>query len=162
MVVLPKIIVVEIEYDQLQAGVLKPTGRNHRAMVFLSFEKKNRSRIRTWISSLQVTSAADQQVQTERYRLGFTEPVSVMNFFLSKDGYDTLGLSENSRHGAFETSMSAQADGGVRNALNDDLDCWEKEYKMRIDAMYMISNDNVRFWKCVQYSEDFQMYTISV
>jgi Dyp-type peroxidase family len=125
-------------YDGLQANILKPNGRDHHALILLSFLGSSLSgQGRLWIRSLPVSSFGHQLREAELYRAG-QETATSIGFMLSATGYAALGASVTiPSDPAFRQGMRASA-----AALGDpSAATWPDPFRHRIDAILTLADD---------------------
>lgn len=122
---------------ELQANILKGHGRPHTRLLFFRFPPARRLALRSAISALPITSAIEQLEATEKRRVAGVDGPPVLLCFLSRTGYQALGVAAGRTPSdpAFLAGMKA------RNGL-DDLNGWEPEYLGPIDAMVLACGQN--------------------
>jgi Dyp-type peroxidase family len=122
--------------QNLQANILKGTGRDHQRLLVLQFTG-TAAAIKTWIkANIKVTTAEDQRLQSANPGV---DGGLVTGFFISASGYKKLGYAVNDfASKAFRKGMKAEG--------SDEKDpqpaTWEAPYRGDVDALVSFSDDS--------------------
>jgi Dyp-type peroxidase family len=128
------------EYDalraNLQANILKGTGRDHQRLVVLQFTG-TAAAVKAWIKAqIMVTTAEDQRVQHANLP---ADGGLITGFFISASGYKKLGYAvAGFASKAFRKGMKAEG--------SDEKDpkpaTWEAPYQGDVDALVSFCDDS--------------------
>lgn len=127
-------------YASLQSNILKPHGRNHHAMLMISFGGAAVDTLKQWIGSIPVASFKDQLDATEEYRKDrISRPL--ISFFLAASGYRYLGFADKEMPSdiSFQSGLKKASSRLGGEAVQD----WEDAYQKNIDAVLVISDDDL-------------------
>ena len=130
----------------LQGNILKGHGRDHSVHLFLEFKAGKEAEVKKWIEGFvkeYVTSAEQQAQEAKKYRETGISGSVFANFFLSRIGYEYLGIKpfKMPRDEPFRFGMK---NPDVKNALGDPaLTEWEIGYQSNIHALVLIADDDV-------------------
>lgn len=130
---------LETPLSQLQANILKYHGRPYAWHVFIKFYADKKEAVKDWICKYawKVTTAKSQLEDVELRR---NNPAydggTIMCFFLSKTGYDTLGIDVSNFWGSKLQSMRDRTE----DLADPPLEKWEDVYQDSIHAMILLAD----------------------
>lgn len=125
--------------DDLQGNILKGHGRENTFNVFLRFDPAQAAGIKAWIKKqiVPVISTASAQFKAiEKFKKKGIAAGNVFFFFLTKAGYDALGVATGSQpgDGAFQAGMQAR-----QAILHDTKPAdWDDHFQGQVHAMFLI------------------------
>jgi Dyp-type peroxidase family len=142
----------------MQGNIVKHHGREHAYHIFFQFDASKKSEIKNWIKHLSLTDGLTQLNDTEKFKklmlkkerneadeiaLKELKNKFLQFFFLSKKGYEILGLDNDQLNDdAFQQGMQARKD-----LLKDtDVQDWDllTGTKENIHAMLIIACDHLQ------------------
>lgn len=139
---------------KLQGNILKGHGRDYSVHIFIKLNPGDTAVTRTRLAAIAkrvVTSAWQQQHETEQFQ-EFGIPGEIFgNLFLTTKGYRALGFTDAQINAAFPDDRGGEyfRDGMQARAgeLNDPPPAsWEKGYSAgEIDAMFLLADDDKTF-----------------
>jgi Dyp-type peroxidase family len=127
--------------NDLQGNILKSHGREHAALLFLSFRDNSHAALRNALSdhvAPKVTSAAKQISDAERRGATGYDAGGFTNFMLTASGYRAISerLGNTGSSTAFLNGMKAS-----RTLLDPLVAEWEKPYQRDIHALVIVADD---------------------
>lgn len=129
---------------RVQGNIIKGHGRHHTAHLFVQFGPDIKA-VRAWIAREmcpRLISASRQVAQTEGWRAirGTGEPFFA--FFLSHQGYKTLGVDAASTptDPYFVAGMKTTPAGVQDTVLDPPVSEWERNFQEDIDAMVLVAD----------------------
>ncbi|MHC5748482.1 MAG: hypothetical protein ACYTXT_42905, partial [Nostoc sp.] len=150
-------------FKDLQGGMIKSYGRNYSLYIFVQFDKEKVENVKQWIrdEAKSITSTWKQLKQTETCNKMRQQNPSFpgelcKNFFLSYQGYKTLGFDPaNKFENSFKIGMKGDWEKNYRlspeNAKNFDgynpPECWDiandnnNNNNNNIDALILLAHD---------------------
>lgn len=124
---------------EIQGNILKKHGGDQEALLYLSFDGQAQD-VKALLSSLQITSAHQQFLDSEEYRKSKKGLKIFQGFYLSSKGAKCLGIDSIPNSAAFEAGMTHRGD-----ILNDPDVCdWEPPFQKGIHAILLLADDNRR------------------
>lgn len=126
-------------FDTLQGNILKPHGRNHHALVFLSFEGADPRATREWIGALPVTSQREQLAHAAAFRASAPTP-TFFGFLLSASGYAALGFTDAGIPA--DPSFRAGMKSATPRLRDPSPEHWDDIYRRRVDAVLVLADDD--------------------
>jgi len=123
----------------LQGNILKSHGREATVNVFLTFKPDKQVEVKRFLAefSQKVTSAFEQEQQTQRYQKHPENSEHFANLFLSAKGYEYLHTSTEGFSPEFLRGLKAAQ-------LDDPPACeWEPHFQRDLHAMALLAHDNV-------------------
>lgn len=133
----------KISKHKLQAGILKETGRDFRAFLFIRFlSGLEAPEIKKVLAKTDWTSAKEQKEQTQRHK-GPTDndQATIYHIAFTASGIDRLGdltSGDFEKNQEFLNGMKSR-----RDQLNDPpVYEWEKAFQANIHAMILLGNDD--------------------
>jgi deferrochelatase/peroxidase EfeB len=140
--------------ERVQGNIIKGHGRHHSALLFVGFGPGIKAD-RAWIAGemcRRLTTAKRQSAQTEGWRgtRGAGDPFYA--FFLSHQGYLTLGIDDASTPNDpyFRAGMKSPVTGVPDVVIDPPVSDWEKNFQASIDAMVLVADaDRSRLDKIV-------------
>lgn len=142
----------------VQGNILKGHGRDHTVHIFFEFDGGDVEATRRHLSELAgrvVTSALQQQVESEQFKKYGVPGAMFGNLFLTAKGYRALGFTNGQLDAAFPEPAG---DFGVQSNFREGMQAhgdelndpppeeWEEGYgEGRIDAMLLLADDDEAF-----------------
>lgn len=130
----------------VQGNILKGHGRHHAAHLFITFGPDVKA-ARRWIAGPmlhRLTLAGGQAAQTRAWRTvrGYSE--GFFAFFLSRDGYATLGVADAQvpPDPYFRAGMKSTPPGIPLTITDPPVSQWEPNFQQRIDAMALVAHED--------------------
>jgi deferrochelatase/peroxidase EfeB len=130
--------------QRVQGNLIKGHGRHHSALLFLRFGPDVKA-VRAWIAHEmcpRLAHARRQAAQTEGWRVarGVGEPFFA--FFLSHQGYQTLGIDAASipNDPYFVAGMKTVPTGVPDVVLDPPVSQWDENFQGTIDAMVLVAD----------------------
>jgi len=127
--------------EDLQGNILKGHGRDYTVQIFLRFTQ-DQEVAKEWIRTFAekyITSASRQLKEAELYRSTEIQGDLFANFFLTANGYESLGFS-----GA-QVPSDPKFQAGMKSAQEDlsdpDPRNWEEGYQGDVHAMILMADD---------------------
>lgn len=136
-----------LKLQYVQANILKHHGRDNAWHIFLSFDAGQQENTKKLLQdyALKLTSAARQLADVDLRKIHKNHDGGIVRcMFLSKAGYDTLGLKKdvwagNTDDNAFKNGMRAS-----QSTLNDpEVKDWETYYQKILHGMILIADDEL-------------------
>lgn len=129
--------------EDLQGNILKPHGRDYSVHVFLQFRSTPEAlaKAKQWIEKFakaRVTSAKKQFEERDEFKKSRISGGLFANFFLTSQGYETLGIRPSPGDPRFVNGMKA-----YHLDLSDpDPKEWEEGYTQNIHAAILLADDD--------------------
>lgn len=130
------------EISRMQGNILKSHGRDAAVTVFLTFRKGKGSEVKEFLRTFakDITSAADQQAQTERHKENKKrKPELFVTLGLSAKGYEYLEL----KTGGFSKEFQHGMRGSTTKLDDPPPSKWEAKFQREIHAMVLLAHDNI-------------------
>lgn len=125
--------------NDLQGNILKGHGRHFTSNIFLKFNKEKVETAKEFLSefALDITTALDQLLAAERYKVGEEGGGDFYSFFISAAGYEALDESASKPLGdAFNAGMKN------RPELSDPaVSYWDEHFREEIHAMILVASE---------------------
>lgn len=126
--------------NNLQGNLLKSHGRDRVANVFITFDGGALASAKQFVAamSLHVTSANEQQRQTDRHAADPGSNEMFTQVLLSASGYNYLNLDTSS----FDTSFRAGMKAAHAKLADPPSSAWEKPYQNDIHCMIVLADSD--------------------
>ena len=133
-----EIVTYKTALENTQGNMLKSHGRDHCAHVFLTFTG-NLDAVKQFVAamSLHVTSAAEQQAQTDRHKANPHVNEMFTQFLLSARGYEYIGSNTTGFSPQFRSGMK----GSATLLADPPVAAWEDRYKRELHALIILAHD---------------------
>jgi Dyp-type peroxidase family len=136
----------QIFMERIQGNILKGHDRHHTAHLFVSFGTDARA-ARAWIAgamSRRLTSTKQQLVHTAAWHVTRGAGHPFFAFFLSHQGYVTLGVEDTSTPNDpyFRAGMKSTPVGVPATVTDPPVSQWEENFRNRLDAMVLVADDD--------------------
>ncbi|MBD2578385.1 Dyp-type peroxidase [Oscillatoria sp. FACHB-1406] len=132
--------------EDLQGNILNSHGRNYSVYLLLQFKPERVAEVKQWIKKFSIDfikSAKQQAENARRFREEGIDGGVFGNFFLSRKGYEFLGISPAKIPGdrPFRFGMKNSA---IAASLGDPkVDTWETGYQGDIHALVVMADDDL-------------------
>jgi deferrochelatase/peroxidase EfeB len=128
----------------VQGNIIKGHGRHHAAQVFITFGPDIKA-ARRWIAGImlhRLTLAGPQVAQTRAWKAVRGDGEAFFAFFLSRDGYRTLGVADAQAppDPYFQAGMKSTPTGVNTTISDPPVSQWEANFQQRIDAMALVAH----------------------
>lgn len=162
--------------NNIQAGILKPHGRNHVRCIFVRFHG-SREEVANWIKTLDITSAASQREDSKKRRAAkkgglYHKEQLIVNCFFSPMGLGYLGYGKPSivkNALALKTVIPPDESSSFWDGMDKCKDLndppqvkWEYNYQLRYHALLTISGNDINSLNTVQGDLTYSLEATSI
>ncbi|CCI15396.1 conserved hypothetical protein [Microcystis aeruginosa PCC 9807] len=131
--------------ENLQGNILRGHGRDYSIHLFLQFRTDLREAVKEWIETFAreyIKSAKQQSDEAHLYRSEGISGGLFTNFFLSRNGYEYLGI-EPFRIPSDRPFRLGMKNDDIRSFLGDPpVEQWEDVFQCQIDALILLADDH--------------------